>query len=1099
MSKLYGLLVGIDDYPKGVPTLSGCVNDANRYKEYLTHRFAPEALAVEMLTNAQATREAIIGMFRSHLTKAGPDDVVLFQYSGHGARSTAAPEFLPFQPDGKDEGLVGFDSRQPGKYDLADKELAVLIAEVAASNPHIAVIFDCCHSGSGTRSADEISGAVARFTGDATYKREIGSYADEYYLRQMKSGTLSIPTERHILLAGCERNQTSKEINGAGIFTSTLLEVLEKSGPDISYAELFVRARVAVRKRARDQNPQFETINNFNAQSGFLGSKAGQIRRRYRAVYDIKKGWQVNCGAINGAPTDPPRPVSFALYADDAPDDAAPLGTASTRTVGAQTSDLALDFEAYPGTLAYAAEMTSLPTAPMLVGFEGPAGHRDALAARLAADGTSGAALVEAGDKADFAITVAQRPEGDALVISHSESGQMIMGVPYIAAKPEAGTDDLVGILKHLAHWQRMLALANKATRMDPAKVEMAFVEQRADGTQIEHPPGETRLEYRMVDDVWQPVRCQLRVRNLTNQELNVSLLYLDEEYGVAPLNNVQLPVANPDAPGGGWLTLVGDNPKSGFRLLKGVDQAIDTFKIIVSTERVDDFMVAQKSLEIGKIVGGDRGGFASGDEGDEVEEPIKFENEWFTITKRVRTVRRLDVVGPADAPLANGAITVKAHPALKADVALSAAVSNTRSVGDPDFYRAFQQTGISLVDLGAGSRDASAASAASVNVLELSNIENAASLANEPLQIMVNVPLAADEAIVALSFDGEFVSLGGLASRQADGSTLVSIDHIPEPAQATRSVLGSLKLYFFKTVLKQANVDLLRWVEYKADGSFERQKFGVADKIAAARNILLLIHGIIGDTEDMAAGIKLAGVADKFDLVLTYDYENLGTLIGDTADALVKRLKGVGLGAGDDKALTIIAHSMGGLVARWGIEKGDGKDLVDHLVMCGTPNNGSPFGKIDGALAIVGVLGDLSVNVMPAALPFVTPLRTVLKSAGNVTQTLAQMNPASQFILDLNASDDPGVRYTILAGNIDDYAAAQDPYFGRLMAKAGRSSAFDLVFEHQPNDIAVSVESIRTIGGVRATPPVRASVACHHLNYFASAPGRAALAAVTW
>jgi hypothetical protein len=108
-------------------------------------------------------------------------------------------------------------------------------------------------------------------------------------------------------------------------------------------------------------------------------------------------------------------------------------------------------------------------------------------------------------------------------------------------------------------------------------------------------------------------------------------------------------------------------------------------------------------------------------------------------------------------------------------------------------------------------------------------------------------------------------------------------------------------------------------------------------------------------------------------------------------------------------------------------------------------------------------------------------------------------MNPASQFILDLNASDDPGVRYTILAGNIDAYSAAQDAFFGRLMAKAGRSSAFDLVFEQQPNDIAVGVESIRGVGGVRAVLPLRIDVACHHLNYFACTAGRAALAALAW
>ena len=34
---------------------------------------------------------------------------------------------------------------------LADKELSLLLAEVAANGPHVVVILDCCHSGGGTR------------------------------------------------------------------------------------------------------------------------------------------------------------------------------------------------------------------------------------------------------------------------------------------------------------------------------------------------------------------------------------------------------------------------------------------------------------------------------------------------------------------------------------------------------------------------------------------------------------------------------------------------------------------------------------------------------------------------------------------------------------------------------------------------------------------------------------------------------------------------------------------------------------------------------------------------------------------------------------
>jgi hypothetical protein len=66
------------------------------------------------------------------------------------------------EPDHLDETLVCYDSRTDGSWDLADKELAKLIAEVAEKNPHIVVIMDCCHSGSGTRGSLDSTVAVRR-------------------------------------------------------------------------------------------------------------------------------------------------------------------------------------------------------------------------------------------------------------------------------------------------------------------------------------------------------------------------------------------------------------------------------------------------------------------------------------------------------------------------------------------------------------------------------------------------------------------------------------------------------------------------------------------------------------------------------------------------------------------------------------------------------------------------------------------------------------------------------------------------------------------------------------------------------------------------
>src|SRR5262245_53167101 len=153
--KLYALLVGIDRYEGPVQALQGCVNDIHRLKEYLRPEpaappTADDRVQLRVLLNEQATRQAVIDGFRQHLAQAGPGDVAFFAFSGHGSQEAAPPEFWEVEPDRKNETTLCFDSRSSAR-DLADKELNLLLGEVAARGPHVAVLLDCCHSGSGTR------------------------------------------------------------------------------------------------------------------------------------------------------------------------------------------------------------------------------------------------------------------------------------------------------------------------------------------------------------------------------------------------------------------------------------------------------------------------------------------------------------------------------------------------------------------------------------------------------------------------------------------------------------------------------------------------------------------------------------------------------------------------------------------------------------------------------------------------------------------------------------------------------------------------------------------------------------------------------------
>lgn len=1085
--KIYALLVGINDYDDEVGKLKGCVNDVDRFHNYLSDTLGKKNLFAEVLKNEDATHANITKMFRSHLGKAKKGDVALFQYSGHGAQWASAEAFWEFYPDRKDEGLVCIDSRRKGGYDLADKELAVLISEVAANEPHLAILFDCCHSGSGTRGVDDFINRVARQTHARDDVRPLETYIGGYYEKLKKKGEqLAIPASPHILLAACERVQKAWERrDNSGVFTSALMDVLEKSGSNISYADLFVRCRHAVRRYADDQNPQFEAVANFDAYSGFLGQDVSVQRKGFFVHFDQSK-WVVDFGALHGAPSEPEKSVGFAIFPEN--NRSKSVGTASTTLVGPQQSEVKLDFQASPKE-SYWAEITSLPVPPIPVFLEGE--EKGTKILQDALDPNIGIVLLT--DKADAeAAQYALVAEKQLFKFINRETSALIQGIDGYSV-PNARR--LYGVIKQVVQWERGLALQNKSTKLKQSEVDYQFFELLDDGTEHPYPGDKVTLDFVKSGDAWKKIRFKLKARNQTGEQLYFTLAYFSRKYGVSILKNDPIPPAK----SGEFVTLFGESPNHALGLKDDADESIDTFKLIVSRKQVDDFLLMQKDIDLGKIMPSTRDLF--GDE-DEEEERGKYEDDWFTKTIRVRTVRQLDVVGKRDTALADGKIKVKAHPAVKAKLSLSTAKTGTRAAGSGgEIYKVLERQGMQLASLSTGTR----AAGDEQGILELTDIENDAALKDNPLQIDLDIPLDKNEFIMPITFDGEHILIGGDAYKDDAGTTHLSIDHIPEAPDNRRSVGKALKLYFFKTYLKQEDVNLLRWVEFQADSSIKQHKTGVKEKVFKAKNILLLIHGIIGDTEPAAKELKKVvdkkgkSIDQKFDLVLTYDYENLSTPIEQTAAKLKEQLDGVGLNENDGKKLTILAHSMGGLVSRWFIEQDGGNKVTDHLVMCGTPNEGSPFGRVDFVRKLMTLLTTVAMNTFPVLAPFGGVVLAVLNRSKKITPTLEQMGAKSSFMKRLNKSDDPGVQYTILAGDVEHYVDPADKLFPHLLEKTGKSMIFEAMFKNEAHDMAASIDSIRSVDDSRKPAPNKVIVPCHHINYFSSEVGIEALGKVNW
>src|SRR3712207_4959499 len=110
-------------------------------------------------------------------------------------------------------------------------------------------------------------------------------------------------------------------------------------------------------------------------------------------------------------------------------------------------------------------------------------------------------------------------------------------------------------------------------------------------------------------------------------------------------------------------------------------------------------------------------------------------------------------------------------------------------------------------------------------------------------------------------------------------------------PSEADSRSLGSALRILFQKVVGRAfgaeyRYPILAVAETGEDYRvrYEPDPAAVRARVRQAERIALFVHGIIGDTREMAACLRRAGVADRYDLVLTFDYENLQDPIADTA-----------------------------------------------------------------------------------------------------------------------------------------------------------------------------------------------------------------------
>ncbi len=158
-SRKLALLVGINAY-SAPNQLHGCNTDVDLQRELLIHRYGFNPKDIYEIRDQKATHQGILEAFENHLIKqAQPGDVVVFHYSGHGARVKDADPNpgLVFNGQGFNSTIVPIDREIPNSDEVRDimgHTLFLLTSALATDN--LTMVLDSCFSGGGLRGNTRI-------------------------------------------------------------------------------------------------------------------------------------------------------------------------------------------------------------------------------------------------------------------------------------------------------------------------------------------------------------------------------------------------------------------------------------------------------------------------------------------------------------------------------------------------------------------------------------------------------------------------------------------------------------------------------------------------------------------------------------------------------------------------------------------------------------------------------------------------------------------------------------------------------------------------------------------------------------------------------
>ncbi|MGC3947938.1 MAG: caspase family protein, partial [Chryseolinea sp.] len=1071
----------------------------------------------------------------THFQGAIDGDICLFYYSGHGSHTDAPEIFRHLKSDGQQETIVCLDSRDPntaGSRDIIDVELGYMLwTAIKDKNVHTLVIMDCCHSGNGFRSMREDRSVRYRYEspadGKIPFEKYIGYGDDEYY--KIEGGKARTTLAKYVMLASCQDFEKSLDTSDGGLFTLKLIESLRADGTSKSYRDLMKSLAISIGGKSFQQNPVPFANPDGDLDYSFLGGRMMPFNPQFIVQYDFDiKQWLIFAGSLHGLkPSQGNRKTRVRV--------SGLAGTGTINKVFGLKSILEPDQELADllnkdNERQYRAILIEKSDVPMHIGVSEYIANNPGLVETLRKESAKfSRAFYEVyfdNNYAEINYTIKYADDGNFALMKVDSN------YPVFARTNKV--DVFFNNIEKVGKWLNISE--TKSNALYASKDDFVFKLERIEGSYKQAQTSKARneltgkpwdiepnddIEFNYRNDSQPAFKLSISLSEKSRiQECFVGAVYLQALYGIytdfIKPDGSRLVKKQPLTLGflheGAFEETIPLALDSDFAEYN-VNEIAEVLKIYISSRPFDVSGFKQENLkpELDRVVAYRSIAI------EKTKENTVDPTQWNVFDFKFHIIgpaKTKEVSPNATVDFRSFTLTVNADINATAFASTANDINAINKVATRGWDKGADAIHVSppesiwgdniLSERSAFASGLSASADNEVQMLQLTpKTEGEILTLNEGEELIIDPakpPFSLrsienfEDTTVPYGFDPESGLWFPVGYSDEHGKIHISILPPATPGDTnTRSLGGSVKLFFkkiFRPKKSQNSLVLYEISERNKWTEIEPQEVTEKLKSNPTAKVLLLLHGVTGDTKHMVEALKITeGISAKAGFVLTYDYENLATPIEDTAEKLLTALTQTGLTLPGSKRIVIIAHSMGGMIARWLVEHLNGNTFVNKLILVGTASAGSELAKL--GTTVFGLLTH-ALNVTGPIKYMITGLSFLLKTLKlDPGKTLKQTNPGSDFLIKLSKRGKPDdVTYAVIGGDtmlIDDKYDDNDPFLKRLVEKLKNDALYPAlrlaVYKGEPNDMAVTLVSMQAIAGLQQQDMT--VVASNHLAYF--------------